>query len=114
MLGTSIFECTLKNVIVQDSNGLYLNIGSSKIENTSFITSNLKEMRLIGCTEKNLVFSNCRLDKMTISDTKLQGVDLSTNEINGMIFKASDIKGSFISPEQAVSLISNFGLIVKY
>ena len=31
LLGTSIFECTLKNVIVQDSNGLYINIGKSKI-----------------------------------------------------------------------------------
>ena len=71
-------------------------------------------MRLINNRLRNTTFNACNMSKLTLSDTPLRGVDLSTCDISGMIFKPSDVVGCQVSANQAVEMIKNFGVIVKF
>ena len=114
LIGTSLINCTLKNVRILSCLGSYLNIGSSILEKTQFTDSNVKEMRLINNRLRNTTFNACNMSKLTLSDTRLRGVDLSTCDISGMIFKPFDVVGCQVSANQAVEMIKNFGVIVKF
>lgn len=94
--------------------GSYLNIGGSILEKVQFTDSNVKEMRLVNNRLKNTTFNVCNMSKLTLSDTRLKGVDLSTCDITGMIFKPFDVVGCQVSANQAVEMIKNFGVIVKF
>ena len=63
---------------------------------------------------RNTTFDACNMSKLTLSDTPLRGIDLSTCDISGMIFKPSDVVGCQVSANQAVEMIKNFGVIVKF
>lgn len=114
LIGTSLINCTLKNVSILSCLGSYLNIGGTILEKTQFTDSNLKEMRLVNSRLRNTTFNACNMSKLTLSDTRLRDVDLSTCDISGMIFKPSDIVGCQVSANQAVEMIKNFGVIVKF
>ena len=114
LIGTSLINCTLKNVSILSCLGSYLNIGGTILEKVQFTDSNVKEMRLVNNSLRNTTFNACNMSKLTLSDTRLRGVDLSTCDISGMIFKPFDVVGCQVSASQAVEMIKNFGVIVKF
>jgi len=53
------------------------------------------------------------LDEVELMDTPLNGLDVSTCSINHILFSANQLRGITVSSEQAVALISLFGIKIK-
>ena len=68
---------------------------------------------MVSSSLENVIFKNSDFEKTEFLNTKLKGIDFSSCNINDISIGPNDIKGTIVSQEQALVLISLFGIIIK-
>jgi len=81
--------------------------------NSEIVNSSLKESRFYTLEMSNLQFQDCNLSGLEIIDTSFKNIDVSTCNIENLRSNIDNLKNMVISREQAMDLISIFGLITK-
>ncbi|MNH40680.1 hypothetical protein D3C79_1020360 [compost metagenome] len=64
-------------------------------------------------TLAQVYFRETNIDQAQLSQTKLGGIDISSCEFNGLGASIEDLRRCVISPAQAITLATMFGLVVN-
>ncbi|WP_141499625.1 pentapeptide repeat-containing protein [Paenibacillus luteus] len=113
LLGMDITGATLRNVRFDQCIADYavLRFGNAKgvkLEKSSFAKGDLSNM-----TISNFYLTEVNIDQVQLSQTKLGGIDISTCEFNGLGVSLEDLRRCVISPAQAITFATIFGLVVN-
>jgi uncharacterized protein YjbI with pentapeptide repeats len=113
LMGSKWIETGLYDVAYQDDNLDYANFSSSEMKVVSFTSCRLKESFFAESFFKDVAFESSDLTSAEIFKTSLGGIDLSSDTIDSLHCEADSLKGAIISPDQALDLITYFGLKIK-
>jgi uncharacterized protein YjbI with pentapeptide repeats len=114
LVGTDFDEAVMRDVHFIECPAPYSLFNLMELRDVRFEECLLKEANFIGTTLDNVFFGKSIIQEVQFSDTSLKNIDLSQCQFDFIHVKEDDLRGAIISPEQAVSLIEVFGLIVKY
>lgn len=111
--GSNFIVSSIRDVIIYDCKGDYVNISDSKIERLEIVLSLFKESRFINNSFKDIVFDKVNFKGSEFLSNKLEGIDFSSCNISEISISSYDVKGMIVNDEQALMLISLFGIVVK-
>jgi uncharacterized protein YjbI with pentapeptide repeats len=86
----------------------------AKLEQCVFDSCNLTEADFYGTELSGSIFRRCDLSRADISHANLTGADIRDCRIDGMRGTPASAAGLVISPDQAVLLITLFGVRVEW
>jgi uncharacterized protein YjbI with pentapeptide repeats len=113
LLGLDLSQANLKNVTFENC---ILNISSfidAKLKQVLFEKSTLHTANFYDCRLEKATFDQCDLNDIDFTVTSLNGIDISTSFFERIRVEAENLRGCIVSPQQAVSFASLFGLRVK-
>ena len=113
ILGLNLSEATLRNVLFDDCNGLYISFRFSDCKQVNFKNCLLNNGDFQKSNFSKVSFLSSNLQQVEFSGTTLKGIDLTSSEIDGMGARIEDLNGVIVSTEQAASLSRLMGVIVK-
>lgn len=113
LTGCNLVNSSLIDISIINSKCSYINFSDSKIKHFLLRDSVVKEGRFVSLNLENIYFDNVDFSESEFLNTKLKGIDFSKCNITNIGTTTVDLKGIIINPEQALMLISLFGIIVK-
>lgn len=113
MVGCSLISSSIKDVSILESKANYINFSSGKIVNFEIKNSVVKEGSFVSSSLTNIIFDEVDFEGCEFLNTKLENIDFSNCNINEIGVSSNDIKGVIVNEQQALMLITLFGIIVK-
>ena len=113
MVGCDFISSSLSNVSILETKGNYINFSNSKISHFEIVNSVVKEGRFVACSLEDVSFEEIDFERTEFLNTKLKGLDFCSCNINDIGVSPNDIRGVNVNDEQALMLISLFGIIIK-
>jgi uncharacterized protein YjbI with pentapeptide repeats len=113
LLGLDLSQANLKNVTFENC---ILNISSfidAKLKQVLFEKSTLQTANFYDCHLEKATFDRCDLNDIDFTVTNLNGIDISSSFFERIRIEGENLRGCIVSPQQAVSFASVFGLKVK-
>ncbi len=114
LTGTLLNEARLKSVLWRDCKLDFASFRMARLEQCVFERCNLTEADFYGADLTGTVFRECDLSRADLSQARLAGADVRDCRLDGMRGTPSNVEGLFISPEQAMVLITLFGVRVDW
>ncbi len=112
--GAKFANSSLKNITIKKSKLDYSNfthalIEAAMVEETSFISTFLSEVKF-----KKLQLLDCKFDSTDFFKTPLKGIDFSSSEVTHMLMSDDfrEIKGAKFNSLQALELAKMLGIII--
>lgn len=113
MVGGDFISSSLVDVSILDSKCNYINFSDSKLKHFEIEASIIKEGRFVSSNFDDISFKDNDFEATEFLNTKLKGIDFSSCNINDIGVSPNDIRGVIVNDEQALMLISLFGIIIK-
>lgn len=113
MLGMDITGSTLRNVLFEQCAGDYAVMRFSNAKNVKFVKSSLAKADMSNMTLASFYLNEVNIDQAQLSLTKLGGIDISSCEFNGLGASLEELRRCIISPAQAITFATLFGLVVN-
>lgn len=113
LLGMDLTEATLRNVLFDECYGDYAVLRFSNTKQVKFEKCSLAKADLSNMTHAQTSLHECNIDGVQFAQTKLRGVDLSNCDFASLSVNIEDLQGCMISPLQASSFATMFGLVVN-
>lgn len=113
LIGTSLIDSRIYNVIINLSNANYLNLASNSMENVKFNDTSLKSSYFQDDELKNVYFEKAVLNQAQFLKTSLKNIDLSKSTIEGLGISIDDLKGAVINRLQALDLAYLLGVKIS-
>jgi uncharacterized protein YjbI with pentapeptide repeats len=114
LTGAKCNEAQFKNVLFQECKLDLAMLRMAKLEQCVFDNCNLTEADFYGTELSGSIFRRCDLSRADISHANLTGADIRDCRIDGMRGTPASAAGLVISPDQAVLLITLFGVRVEW
>jgi uncharacterized protein YjbI with pentapeptide repeats len=114
LTGAKCNEAQFKSVLFQECKLDLAMLRMAKLEQCVFDNCNLTEADFYGTELSGSIFRRCDLSRADISHANLTGADIRDCRIDGMRGTPASAAGLVISPDQAVLLITLFGVRVEW
>jgi uncharacterized protein YjbI with pentapeptide repeats len=112
LLGMDITGSTLRNVLFEQCIADYAVLRFSNAKGVKFEKSSLAKADMSNMTLAQFYLREVNIDQAQLSQTKLGGIDISSCEFNGLGVALEDLRRCIISPAQAITFATIFGLVV--
>ncbi|NIK78884.1 uncharacterized protein YjbI with pentapeptide repeats [Paenibacillus castaneae] len=113
LLGMDITGSTLRNVLFEQSYADYAVLRFSNVKAVAFVNSSLAKADMSNMTLSSFYLKETNIDQAQLSQTKLGGIDISSCEFNSLGVTLEDLRRCIISPAQAITMATIFGLVVN-
>lgn len=113
LLGMDLTGSTLRNVVFQQSYADYAVLRFMNAKDVKFEKCSMAKADMSNLTISKFYLKESNIDQVQLSQTKLGGIDISTCEFNGLGVTIEDLRRCIISPAQAVTLATTFGMVVN-
>jgi uncharacterized protein YjbI with pentapeptide repeats len=112
LTGISLNEARLKSVLWRECKLDFALFRMARLEQCVFERCNLTEADFYGAALTGTVFRGCDLSRADLSQARLAGADIRDCRLDGMRGTPSSVEGLLINPDQAMLLITLFGVRV--
>jgi uncharacterized protein YjbI with pentapeptide repeats len=109
LLGLTVTEGELSDVLFRECKADFLQITSSRIKDVHFENCVLAEAEFRESTIERVAFNWCDLRNANFAHAKLNSVDLRGSKIEGMTLEASQLGSLTVDPWQATVILQSFG-----
>ncbi len=113
LLGTSLIEAQIEDVLVEDCNAEGALFVSARFRSVRFEHCTLRSASFAGADLRDVVFRECDLGQADLRGAKLKGTDLRGSTLEGMQVSAPDLRGAIVEPAQAVQVARLLGIVVE-
>lgn len=113
MVGCNFISSSLVDISIFNSKCNYINFSDSKVKYFKIGDSLVKEGRFVSTIFDCVMLDNIDFSGSEFLNTKLRGIDFSNCNINDIGVSPNDIRGVIVNEEQALMLMSLFGIIIK-
>ena len=113
LVGTTFFDCSLRDISFCDSLSKYINFSGCKmssmiISNCDFSYATLEENVFHNIFVDHVNFSNAEFVKLN-----LKGIDFSSSDITNVLFERNMVEGMIINYSQSFELVKLLGIYIK-
>lgn len=113
LIDTSIFECTINNIIIEECLIEY-----SKIENTKLDNGKIDDTKLMENIHRHnkyidILFYKCQLISENFIDTNFKNCDLKTSHFEEVKINLDDLIGSKLSLLNLLEIVNSKGIIIE-
>ncbi|MDQ8737833.1 pentapeptide repeat-containing protein [Paenibacillus sp. LHD-38] len=112
LLGMDITGSTLRNVWFEQCYADYAVLRFTNAKGVKFEKTSLAKADMSNMTLSNFYLRESNIDQAQFSQTKLGGIDISSCEFNSLGAAIEDLRRCIISPAQAITFATIFGLVV--
>ncbi|CAM4209296.1 pentapeptide repeat-containing protein [Paenibacillus alkaliterrae] len=113
LLGMDITGSALRNVLFEHCYADYAVLRFTNAKGVKFDKGSLAKADMSNMTLSKFYLQETNIDQVQLSQTKLGGIDISSCEFNGLGVSMEDLRRCIISPAQAITLATIFGLVVN-
>lgn len=113
LMGSTLTDGDLQDVVFERCRLDMARQWTTRYAAVMFDQCDMREASFDGSDLSGVVFRNCDLSGADLRNTRLRGADLRGSTIAGMQIGAGDLAGAIVDAQQAVELISLFGVVVR-
>lgn len=113
LLGMDLTGSMLRNVRFEQCVADYAVLRFTNAKGVKFDKSSLAKADMSNMTLANFFLHETNIDQAQLSQTKLGGIDISSCEFNSLGASLEDLRRCIISPAQAITMATIFGLVVN-
>lgn len=113
LVGTDVSKSSIRDITLNHCMARYMNFNFATMENSNIENSNLQEVSMNNVILKKVYLEDTDFKGSEFLHTKLKQIDLSTCNMKEIKISVDCLIGAIISEEQAISMISLFGIVIK-